>query len=1232
MRIRVFLIFFTLILATLVSVSYWKPVPVHATDDLGMTLSVLESDTTGIIFEVSISNYSIDLKTLSLGTFHKITIPNTTPSNDPGKPQLPVVSSVIGLPPNSTPSLEILYDDAISLPGFFSIMPAPYPTNLPGSLEPGKWMYDWDQEVYASEKYYPDAPAIIAEDAWLRDQHIARVEIYPFQFNPVKGSIILHRSLKIQVDFPNTSITPLEYSNNRTSPASDPFGSALETVLLNYDDAKNWRGFPNHEKISSIASFLGPRYKIIVDHDGIYKITHSDLSDAGMKVGEIDPRTFRVTNQGDDVAIHVAGEEDGQFDPQDYILFYGQQFSGERMAERYKNENAHWYTYHQYLTDGNRIDWKPELNSLMLKKYTKDNVYWLTVGSTPGLRMNRVNGDPTGNSSDPVPHYRTIVHEEESIRWWTEHFTSEETWFWEYLSDITGTYTTSLSSVAPSVTQPLSATVRAEVVAYTHNSNASPDHHTRFELNGVLLDDSYWDGISCFSLNSSISQSNLIEGENKLVFTPFDDGATLVPQFFFDWFEIEYHRLFNAVQDQINFTGNEGGTWKYEVGGFSDTSGLQILEITDSLNPKMITNPAINGNTVSISLTHEENAAFFMASDNGIQSPQLIEYYQPPDLSSPSNAYDYLFITHSDFITSTHELANYRSAQGLSTLVIDIDDLYNEFNDGIYHPIAIKNFLAYTFSGWDEAPIYALLIGDGHWNMMQYAQWKFGSEPIYMPPYLAWVDPWMGEVDSTNLLANVVGDDALADLHIARLPVNSPSELEDFIDKLIAYESISRGEWQQHFLFIADNADGVGDYPLLANDIISDYLNPSSYFQADRIFQDDYNCPPQVNCAQVTKAITNTLNITGSLVVNYIGHAAIKRWSHENIFTLDHMTTLENRNQLPVILSLDCLDGYWFGPAHPTVYPGLIEELIRAKDSGAIGAFSPTGLGVAKGHDVLHKGFYDSLFINGNWGLGAGTMNAKVALFEYGYSQDLLHTFTTFGDPAMQIHNPYELNLKPGFISASDVPGKSISYTFTITNTGAISDSFEILLKDNNWPTTPSSVMIGPLEPGQSQGFYVTIDIPLNASSGEFDQVTLTAMSKGDQAKSAFSKLTTTANRGVTIVPPASTSSGVPGSSVTYDLMVTNISETADSFDIYLQNTPEWKTTPQYQNIGPLTPDQSFMMNVVVNIPMDASSGECDTAIIIVQSNSDSDKKAVAILTTSSLIEDYMVYIPYLNK
>ena len=74
----------------------------------------------------------------------------------------------------------------------------------------------------------------------------------------------------------------------------------------------------------------------------------------------------------------------------------------------------------------------------------------------------------------------------------------------------------------------------------------------------------------------------------------------------------------------------------------------------------------------------------------------------------------------------------------------------------------------------------------------------------FMPPNLAWVDPWQGEVDSANQLAMLVGNDPLPDVHIARIPVNTTAELSAVIAKIKAYEQTSAQAWQKHWLFVAD--------------------------------------------------------------------------------------------------------------------------------------------------------------------------------------------------------------------------------------------------------------------------------------------------------------------------------------------------------------------------------------------------------------------------------------------
>ncbi len=493
-----------------------------------------------------------------------------------------------------------------------------------------------------------------------------------------------------------------------------------------------------------------------------------------------------------------------------------------------------------------------------------------------------------------------------------------------------------------------------------------------------------------------------------------------------------------------------------------------------------------------------------MATGNSTLPQNQISLYEPPDWSAMDAGFDYVFITHADLIPSTQFLADYRSGSGLSTVVIDINDLYNEFNFGIYNPIAIKNFLIYTFDNWGTIPTYALLVGDGHWNYYDNNLPAYGSGSQFIPPNLVWVDPWQGEVDSANLLATIVGADAFPDLMMARLPVNSNAEIDAYRSKLENYEAPHTPEsWEQNHVFVADLADAAGDFPAFSDEIITDYIDPFPYTSDITIYEKDYGCintSPATPCPAVNLAISDTLNITGTLILNYIGHASVRRWSHETIFTPADFPYLNNDDQLPVILSLDCLDGYWSSPSD-FAGQAMIEEIIRQNNTGAIGAFSPTGLGVSTGHDVLHKGFYDALMVEGIWGLGPAAQNAKLWLFATGQNMDLIHTFTVFGDPALEIRNPYGLGVSPeSSTRQTELPGSAVTHLVTIENTGYVSDTYELDIS-SSWDTTLPYTVTAPILPGGQVIVSVEVETPSNQTSGS-DSATLTITSTGNRGES----------------------------------------------------------------------------------------------------------------------------------
>ena len=90
----------------------------------------------------------------------------------------------------------------------------------------------------------------------------------------------------------------------------------------------------------------------------------------------------------------------------------------------------------------------------------------------------------------------------------------------------------------------------------------------------------------------------------------------------------------------------------------------------------------------------------------------------------------------------------------------------------------------------------------------------------------------------------------------------------------------------------------------------------------------------------------------------------------------------------------------------------------------------------------------------------------------------------------------------------SAVPGQSVIYTLTITNTGLIADRFDLTATGQTWATILSTSMVE-LAATASADFIVTVAIPAGAGSQESDTVTITATSQGDSSKTDTAVLTT---------------------------------------------------------------------------------------------------------------------------
>ena len=211
----------------------------------------------------------------------------------------------------------------------------------------------------------------------------------------------------------------------------------------------------------------------------------------------------------------------------------------------------------------------------------------------------------------------------------------------------------------------------------------------------------------------------------------------------------------------------------------------------------------------------------------------------------------------------------------------------------------------------------------------------------------------------------------------------------------------------------------------------------------------------------------------------------------------------------------------------------------------------------------------------------------------------------------------------------SGSPGTTLTYRAAITNTGNVSDSFDITISGNAWTTTVP-VTIGPLVPEESTVVEIDVMIPPGAQGGATDSSTMTLTSQGDPSESASVMMTTTAIYlyGVDAILEQDAQTGTPGTTVTYRANITNTGNATDTFDITISGN-SWTTTAPVTG-GSLVPGESTIVDIDVLIQPGALDGAMDSANVTFTSQGDPSESDTVVITTTSI--HLKVYLPVILK
>ena len=675
---------------------------------------------------------------------------------------------------------------------------------------------------------------------------------------------------------------------------------------------------------------------------GLYAATFEELLPGrgrGVAVSQL-----RLERQGEAVAFHVEPQT-GTFGPRCRLYFYAEREAGS--------------------TD-----------------YAGEVAYEL-VSARQGLRMAvepAVPG-PEAVGADPVVTQRFEVN-----RYYQPGLLeAPDPWLWEAAaSGASRALAFTLSGVSAS------GTAELEVALQGASESGQPvDHHVSLSVNGVAAGEAQFAGKNPYRMSLSLPASSLREGANELQLTNVaDTGVTSLV--FLDRFAVAHPQRSMLGDGRLSAVWSESGP--VSIAGVSGE--LAIVDVTGSgaagstlspsgagqATPRWLAGYQVAGGVLRFQALAGHRYEVWLSS--ALLSPR-IEPARPSGLKSAGNQADYLLVAPRAFLPAAEPLLARRQDQGLVARGVSFEEIADEFGHGQASAEAIRGFLSHAYQSWSRpSPRYVVLLGDGSSDPRNFTGM---AQPAPLP--VLWTKTSYLWTASDPLLAAVNGDDALPDVAIGRLPAATVEQANALVQKLVAWEESGQGLAGPAAL-VADNPDVAGDFEADVQDVRASFLagREASVLKLGE------------RGAATRGAIQAALD-SGLSYLSYVGHGGAAVWASENVWNSWDAASLRAQSTQPLLLTLNCLNGYFVAPS----FESLSESLVKAEGRGAIAAVSPSGLSLDGPAHQYHRALMAELTNGRHERLGDAVLAAQRAYAASGLMPELLSVYHLLGDPALVI-------------------------------------------------------------------------------------------------------------------------------------------------------------------------------------------------------------------------------------
>ena len=601
---------------------------------------------------------------------------------------------------------------------------------------------------------------------------------------------------------------------------------------------------------------------------------------------------------------------------------------------------------------------------------------WELVRSVDGLQMPLETAAPTGDAVRSASTGRAAF--EVNRIYQPGLLEAPDLWLWDAVaSGATRLQPFALAGVDPSAAE--SATLELYLQGGSESGQAV-DHHVSVSLGGVPVGETRFAGKRPHRLSLSLPVALLHDGTNELALTNVGDTG-VASMVFLDRFTLAYPQLASLAGGAFEGSWSASGT--AAVAGAASSPILLDVTAADG--------PAASGpvrwlcgfESTGGSLRFHVGAGqrYRVVSREALRKPR-VAFAGASTLRSATSQADYLLIAPRAFLPAAAPLVARRRDQGLAVRAVAFEEIATEFGHGQPSAEAVRNFLAYAFHSWAQpSPRYVLLLGDASYDPRRFVA---SSQPSPLPAL--WSKTSYLWTVSDPQLAAVNGEDELPDLAIGRLPATTVEQAQALVDKLVAWEESGQGLSGPAAL-VADNPDLAGDFEQNAHDIATSFLAERSELLLLREL--GAGTRPRIQAALDS----------GLSFLSYVGHGGAAVWASENVWNSWDAPSLLAQSRQPLLLTLNCLNGYFVAPS----FDSLSESLLKAEGRGAIAAFSPSGLSLDGPAHQYHRALMQELTSGQHERLGDALVAAQKAYAQSGLMPELLSIYHLLGDPAMRI-------------------------------------------------------------------------------------------------------------------------------------------------------------------------------------------------------------------------------------